>query len=120
MAFSESHGTTHVTVMDRFGMAVSVTSTVNLEWGCRYMDERTGIILNNELDDFSIPHTNNSFGLPPSIANFISPGKRPLSSSSPLILERDGQVVLALGAAGGSRIITAVADVFPSFNPSIQ
>lgn len=111
VAFAESHGTTHVTVMDRFGMAVSVTSTVNLEWGCRYMDERTGIILNNELDDFSIPHTNNSFGLPPSIANFISPGKRPLSSSSPLILERDGQVVLALGAAGGSRIITAVADM---------
>jgi gamma-glutamyltranspeptidase/glutathione hydrolase/leukotriene-C4 hydrolase len=109
---NDSHGTTHLTTMDGSGMAVSVTSTVNLEWGCRRMDPTTGIILNNELDDFSIPQQNNSFGLPPSPANYIEGGKRPLSSASPVILEdaRTGQVVLAAGAAGGSRIITAVAD----------
>lgn len=116
LSLSESHGTTHVTAMDGSGMAVSVTSTVNLEWGCRYMDDHTGIILNNELDDFSTPNANNSFGIPPSPANFIEPGKRPLSSASPLILERDGQIVLVIGAAGGSRIITAVAEVSSSYS----
>lgn len=107
----DQHGTTHLTTMDGNEMTVSVTSTVNLEWGCRYMDEETGIILNNELDDFSVPNQNNSFGLLPSAANYIAPLKRPLSSSSPVILERDGKVFLAVGAAGGSRIITAVADM---------
>lgn len=92
-------------------MVASATSTVNLEWGCRYMDSESGIIINNELDDFSIPHANNSFGLPPSRANFIAPLKRPLSSAAPAIFEKDGSVVLAVGGAGGSRIITAVAQV---------
>lgn len=92
-------------------MVVSATSTVNLEWGCKKMCPVTGIILNNEVDDFSIPVANNSFGLPPSSANFIFGGKRPLSSAAPVILERDGKVLLALGGAGGSRIITSVAEV---------
>lgn len=95
--------------MDR-NLTVAVTSTVNLEWGCRHMDPATGVILNNELDDFSIPHRKNSFGLPPSEVNYIKPGKRPLSSSAPVILEHQGQVLLTVGAAGGSRIITAVAE----------
>ncbi len=90
---------------------VSATSTVNLEWGLGIMDERTGIIYNNEMDDFSIPKAENYFQLPPSEANFIEPNKRPLSSSCPLILLRHGKPFMALGGAGGSRIISAVLQV---------
>lgn len=105
------HGTSHVTVMDRDGLVVSATSTVNLEWGCRVMDPITGIILNSQMDDFSLPGKSNAFNLPPTSANFIAEGKRPLSSACPVIVEdvEDGEVVLAAGGAGGSRIISAVA-----------
>ncbi len=106
-----SNGTTHLTAVDRHGTVASVTSTINLEWGCKHMDKATGIILNNELDDFSIPNVRNSFGLPPSRTNYAAAGKRPLSSATPVILERDGQVLMALGGAGGSRITTAVVEV---------
>lgn len=88
---------------------IAATSTINLEWGCRRMDPVTGVALNNQLDDFSIPHRNNSFGLPASKVNYIGPGKRPLSSSAPIILEYRGKVLLTIGAAGGSHIITSVA-----------
>jgi gamma-glutamyltranspeptidase / glutathione hydrolase len=73
------------------------------------MVPETGIIMNNEMDDFSIPNANNSFGFVPSPANFIRPGKRPLSSMSPLIIEFEvnGTLHSVLGGAGGSRIITA-------------
>lgn len=73
------------------------------------MVPETGIIMNNEMNDFSVPNTNNSFGFIPSPANFIRPGKRPLSSMSPLIVEFEGNRTLhsVLGGAGGSRIITA-------------
>jgi len=106
----EAHdkGTAHVSVLTR-DMAVSVTSTVNLEWGCGYLDGKTGIVLNNEMDDYSTPYQNNSFGLVPSPRNYIEPGKRPLSSSTPVIVRKNGKTVLVIGAAGGSRIITATA-----------
>jgi len=74
------------------------------------MVPETGIIMNNEMNDFSIPNSTNAFGFVPSPANFIRPGKRPLSSMSPLIIEFEGSRTLyaVLGGAGGSRIITAV------------
>ncbi|THU77431.1 gamma-glutamyltranspeptidase [Dendrothele bispora CBS 962.96] len=95
------HGTSHVATMDSDGMAVSLTTTVNLIWGSQVMTE-DGIILNG-------PGQTNSFGFPASPINFISPGKRPQSSISSSIAEdlSTGQLLMATGAAGGSRIITA-------------
>ncbi|KAF9374942.1 hypothetical protein BGX21_003989 [Mortierella sp. AD011] len=104
----ETHGTTHMSTVDRDNMAVALTSTVNLVFGSKLLDPKTGIILNDEMDDFSIPGTPNYFGLRPSPYNYPEPGKRPLSSCVPTIVERDGQFELALGGSGGSRIITSV------------
>ncbi|EFO98317.1 hypothetical protein CRE_20981 [Caenorhabditis remanei] len=78
------HGTTHVSIIDALGNAVSVTSTINLYLGALVSSESTGILWNNEMDDFSTPGHPNFFGFPPSPANFIRPGKRPMSSQSPL------------------------------------
>ncbi|TPX50255.1 hypothetical protein SeMB42_g01391 [Synchytrium endobioticum] len=106
----ETHGTAHISVYSSKGDAVSVTSTVNLPFGAQLMNRATGIILNNEMDDFSIPSTENGgsqYGMPPSPYNYITPGKRPLSSSTPTIIERSGRVEMVLGASGGSHIITA-------------
>lgn len=103
----KDHGTTHVSVLDSEGMAVSATCTVNLEFGSKIMDPVTGIILNNEMDDFSIPGTPNQFSLPPSPSNYPEPGKRPVSSSTPVIFERNGRVVMIAGGTGGSRIISS-------------
>ncbi|KAK7437861.1 hypothetical protein VKT23_018298 [Stygiomarasmius scandens] len=102
------NGTSHVAAMDSNGMAVSLTTTVNLIWGSRVMTE-DGIILNDEMDDFSSPGQTNSFGFAASPINFIRPGKRPQSSISSSIVEdlETGQLIMATGAAGGSRIITA-------------
>ncbi|KAF9970083.1 hypothetical protein BGZ65_011406, partial [Modicella reniformis] len=104
----DNHGTTHLSTVDNASMAVALTSTVNLIFGSKLMDPKTGIILNDEMDDFSIPGTPNSFGLYPSPFNYPEPGKRPLSSCVPTIVERDGAFELALGGSGGSRILTAV------------
>ncbi|KAF9365630.1 hypothetical protein BGX34_009165 [Mortierella sp. NVP85] len=104
----ENHGTTHVSTVDRDDMAVALTSTVNLVFGSKLMDPKTGVILNDEMDDFSIPGTPNAFGLHPSPFNYPEPGKRPLSSCVPTIVERDGKFELALGGSGGSRILTSV------------
>ena len=101
------HGTTHVSVIDAEGMGVSATCTVNLEFGSKLMDGATGIILNNEMDDFSIPNHSNQFSLPPSPSNYIKPGKRPMSSSTPVILLRNGRVQMIVGGTGGSRIISS-------------
>ncbi|KAJ2776581.1 hypothetical protein H4R18_005602 [Coemansia javaensis] len=106
-----NHGTTHLSVLDEDGMAVSLTSTINLEFGSRIMDPATGIILNDEMDDFSTTNEKNGFGLRPSPNNKIVPRKRPLSSTSATIVETDGQVDLVLGGSGGSRILTAVLQV---------
>lgn len=90
-------------------MAVSLTSTVNLLFGSLLMEPMTGIIMNNEMNDFSFPNGKNPFGLSPSPANFIRPGKRPLSSMSPFIVEfaANRTLYLVIGATGGTRIITA-------------
>ncbi|KAJ2725324.1 hypothetical protein GGI07_001332 [Coemansia sp. Benny D115] len=106
-----NHGTTHLSVLDSDDMAVAVTSTVNLEFGSRIMDPATGIILNDEMDDFSTTNQTNGFGLRPSPNNKIVPGKRPLSSTSATIVERDGKVEFVIGGSGGSRILTAVLQV---------
>ena len=89
-------------------MSVSLTTTINLLFGSRVMVPETGVIMNNQMNDFSIPHASNAFGYIPSPANFIRPGKRPLSSMSPIIVESaNGKLYASVGAAGGSRIITA-------------
>jgi gamma-glutamyltranspeptidase/glutathione hydrolase/leukotriene-C4 hydrolase len=85
---------------------------MTLRFGAYFGGNTTGIIYNNEMDDFSVPSESNMYGLPPSPSNFIKPGKRPMSSMSPIIVvDEDDDVRLVLGASGGSRIITGVAAV---------
>ncbi|OMJ09418.1 Gamma-glutamyltranspeptidase 1 [Smittium culicis] len=105
------HGTTHLSVIDKDGLAVSLTSTINHYFGSSVMDPITGVIFNNQMDDFSIPGVKNAFGLPYSKNNNIISGKRPLSSMSPTIVEKDGYVEFILGASGGKRILTAITQV---------
>ncbi|KAI0107756.1 gamma-glutamyltransferase 1 [Nemania sp. FL0031] len=101
-------GTSHIVAADKSGLAVSVTTTVNLLFGSQLMVPETGVIMNDEMNDFSIPGSSNAFGYIPSPANYIRPGKRPLSSISPIIVENpDGTLYFVIGAAGGSRIITS-------------
>ncbi|KAI0180719.1 gamma-glutamyltranspeptidase [Hypoxylon sp. FL1284] len=108
----EHHGTSHVSTADASGMAVSSTTTVNLLFGSLLMVPETGVVLNDEMNDFSIPGVRNEFGYAPSPANFVRAGKRPLSSITPVIVERPGALLAAaVGAAGGSRIISATAQV---------
>ncbi|KKO99232.1 hypothetical protein THAR02_08661 [Trichoderma harzianum] len=108
----ENHGTSHIVAADKSGMAVSLTTTVNLLFGAHIVEPETGIILNNEMNDFSIPGVSNEFGFAPSVANYIRPGKRPLSSITPIIAAfPNGTLYAAIGAAGGSRIISATAQV---------
>ncbi|KAG0199328.1 hypothetical protein BGX28_007379 [Mortierella sp. GBA30] len=104
----DNHGTTHLSTVDKDDMAVTLTSTVNLLFGSKLLDPQSGVILNDEMDDFSIPGQANAFGLLPSPYNYPEPGKRPLSSCVPTIVERNGKFEMALGGSGGSRIITAV------------
>ncbi|KAI1262816.1 gamma-glutamyltranspeptidase [Xylariaceae sp. FL1019] len=104
----ETPGTSHVVTADKSGMAISLTTTINLIFGSQVMVPETGVIMNDEMNDFSIPGSSNAFGYVPSPANFIRPGKRPLSSISPTIVETpEGKLYLVIGSAGGSRIITA-------------
>ncbi|KAI4859265.1 gamma-glutamyltranspeptidase [Hypoxylon rubiginosum] len=104
----ETPGTSHVVTADKSGMAISLTTTVNLLFGSQLIVPETGVIMNDEMNDFSIPDSSNAFGYIPSPANFIRPGKRPLSSISPTIVETpDGKLYFVIGSAGGSRIITA-------------
>ncbi|KAI8373067.1 gamma-glutamyltransferase [Radiomyces spectabilis] len=107
----ESPGTMHLSVVDRDDGAVALTSTVNLLFGSRVMDPVTGVVLNDEMDDFSIPSVPNAFGLYPSYHNYAAPGKRPLSSTTPTIIELDNRFEMALGGSGGSQIVTASLDV---------
>lgn len=105
---TEPKGTSHFLVVDANGGAVSMTTTVNLIFGSLVYDNETGVILNDEMDDFSMPGTSNAFNLTPSIYNFIGPGKRPLSLTTPTIIKKNGEFFMLIGAAGGSRIVTAV------------
>ncbi|KAF2197770.1 gamma-glutamyltranspeptidase [Delitschia confertaspora ATCC 74209] len=105
----ETPGTSHIVTADHTGLSITLTTTINLLFGSRLVVPETGVIMNNEMNDFSIPNTTNAFGYIPSPANFIRPGKRPLSSISPMIVTHlgNGTLFATIGAAGGSRIITA-------------
>ncbi len=105
-------GTTHFSVIDADGNGVACTETVNLTFGSYVVVPETGLLLNDEMDDFAArPGTPNAFGLVQSEAAAIGPGRRPLSSMTPTLLVRDGKAVLAVGASGGPRIITATLQV---------
>jgi gamma-glutamyltranspeptidase / glutathione hydrolase len=108
----EGDNTTHFSVVDSAGNAVSNTYTLNFNYGLGLVAEGTGVLLNNELDDFTAaPGASNAFGLVGFEANLPGPGKRPLSSMSPTIVLKDGKPVLVTGSPGGSRIISAVLQV---------
>ncbi|KAL1640316.1 hypothetical protein SLS58_006989 [Diplodia intermedia] len=104
----ETPGTSHVVTADKSGMAISLTTTINLLFGSQLMVPETGVIMNDEMNDFSIPGASNAFGYIPSPVNYVRPGKRPLSSIAPVIIEYpNGTLYISVGAAGGSRIITS-------------
>ena len=124
----EDGGTAHMSILSPAGDAVSVTSTINTLYGSKvvivgfcvslkssgvqFMSPSTGIILNNQMDDFSYPNIINAYGVRPSESNMVAPGKRPVSSMSPTILvDTDNRVTAVVGASGGTKIITAVAQV---------
>jgi len=108
----EGSNTTHYSVVDSAGNAVSNTYTLNFSYGVGLVADGTGVLLNNELDDFTAaPGASNAYGLVGFEANLPGPGKRPLSSMSPTIVLKDGKPVLVTGSPGGSRIISAVLQV---------
>jgi gamma-glutamyltranspeptidase/glutathione hydrolase len=105
----EGSNTTHYSIVDKWGNAVSVTYTLNDWFGAKVTAAHTGVLLNDEMDDFTAKVSEaNLYGLVQSEANAIAPGKRPLSSMSPTIVTKDGKPVMVLGTPGGSRIITTV------------
>ena len=105
---AEKGGTTHFSVIDRSGNAVACTQSVNTRFGSKLLVPRTGVVLNNEMDDFAIhPEVGNVYGLIGNDANSLKPRKRPLSSMAPTIILRGNRPELVVGAAGGPRIITA-------------
>ncbi|OFZ11632.1 MAG: gamma-glutamyltransferase [Bdellovibrionales bacterium RBG_16_40_8] len=109
---TESKQTTHLSVMDKFGNAVAMTFTLNGDFGSGVASENFGIMLNNEMDDFTTnPGEPNMFGLVQGQGNMVAPGKRPLSSMSPTLVEKNGKIIMALGAPGGPRIISSVIQV---------
>jgi gamma-glutamyltranspeptidase/glutathione hydrolase len=111
-AVLRDHGTSHLSVMDRAGNAVACTTTINTGFGALVVADGTGIILNNEMDDFSAqPGVPNVYGLVGDAANAIAPGKRPLSSMSPVIVTRKGRAVLVAGGSGGPLIISGTLQV---------
>ncbi|WP_339470039.1 MULTISPECIES: gamma-glutamyltransferase [unclassified Pseudomonas] len=104
----EGNNTTHYSIVDKWGNAVSVTYTLNDWFGAGVMASKTGVILNDEMDDFTVKvGVPNMYGLVQGEANAIAPGKAPLSSMSPTIVTKDGKTVMVVGTPGGSRIITA-------------
>ncbi len=111
--FGRQKHTTHLTTADQEGNVVAMTQTVNTSFGCKMIVPGTGVILNNEMDDFSIaPGVRNAFGLVGSAANAVAAGKRPLSSMSPtIVLDPSGKPTLTCGVAGGPKIITTVLQV---------
>jgi gamma-glutamyltranspeptidase/glutathione hydrolase len=121
----ESMETTHYSAMDKLGNTVGITTTINLSYGNKKIVDGAGFLLNNEMDDFaSSPGSQNAFGLIGYEANSIKPAKRPLSSMSPtIVLAPEGEPLMTIGAAGGSRIITTVLQVIISVvdhNLSVQ
>jgi len=109
----ESFETTHISIVDKDGMAVSCTTTLNSNYGSKVIVDGYGFFLNNEMDDFSAkPGVPNQFGLIGAEANAIAPHKRMLSSMTPTIVEKNGKLFMVLGTPGGSTIITSVFQVF--------
>lgn len=107
--YVEDHGTAHLSLIAPNGDAVSVTSTINQYFGSKILSPSTGIVLNDEMDDFSSPNITNSFELPPTPMNRIRPGKRPMSSMTPIILvDGNGDAQLVLGGNGGTMITSGV------------
>lgn len=104
----EDHGTSHFNIVDRDRNVISMTSTVNYPFGAKVLSKSTGILMNDEMGDFSLP----SSDTPPEKANFIQPYKRPMSSMTPSIIMKDGQFLAALGGSGGIKIITTTIQVF--------
>jgi gamma-glutamyltranspeptidase/glutathione hydrolase len=121
---SESNETTHYSIVDPFGNAVSVTTTLNGAYGSKLYNEELGFFFNNEMDDFSAKAgVANSYGLIGANANAIAPEKRMLSSMTPTIVEKDEQLFMVLGSPGGSTIITSVLQTILNvyeFNMSMQ
>ncbi|RZC50078.1 hypothetical protein C5167_018515 [Papaver somniferum] len=108
----DDHGTTHFCIVDADRNAVSMTSTINSYFGAGLLSPSTGIVLNNEMDDFSAPTEISKNRLPPAPSNFVAPNKRPLSSMTPIIVLKDNQLAGVVGASGGLFIIPAVIQVF--------
>ena len=109
ITLSESNETTHYSIIDQFGNAVSVTTTLNGAYGSKLFSDELGFFFNNQMDDFSAkPNVPNSYGLIGAEANSIAPQKRMLSSMTPTIIEKKGKLFMVLGAPGGSTIITSV------------
>ncbi|KAF8400911.1 hypothetical protein HHK36_014214 [Tetracentron sinense] len=106
------HGTSHFCIVDADRNAVSMTTTVNYYFGAGILSPSTGIVLNNEMNDFSTPTENSPDKFPPTPANFIQPNKRPLSSMTPIIILKDNQLAGVIGGSGGIYIIPAVVQVF--------
>ena len=119
--YLNDHGTSHFSVVDQYGNAVAMTTSVNTNFGSHVRSPSTGILFSNTMDDFSKPDRPNHYGLKPSVSNYIQPMKRPLSSVSPTMVFRHdanrrtndglGDLVLVIGASGGPKIITAVLQV---------
>lgn len=108
---ARDQGTTHLCVIDSDGMAVALTTTVNLAFGSRVVVDSLDVLLNDEIDDFSLGLSGNNFGLANATPNSLAPGRRPVSSMTPTIVLRDGRPVLVAGASGGPRISTATTQV---------
>ena len=122
--FNESEETTHYSIVDKFGNAVSVTTTLNGNYGSKLFPSDLGFFLNNEMDDFSIkPGSPNMYGLIGGEINSIEPNKRMLSSMTPTIVEKNNKLFLVLGSPGGPTIITSVLQTIlnsEEFNFSID
>jgi gamma-glutamyltranspeptidase len=117
--YLEDRGTSHFSVMDNQGNAVSITSSINNYFGSGILASRSGVLLNSQMDDFATPGRPNHFGMEPAESNMIEPGKKPLSSMSPTLIfhsRKDstslGEIFMALGASGGPKIISATLQTF--------
>jgi gamma-glutamyltranspeptidase / glutathione hydrolase / leukotriene-C4 hydrolase len=111
----EDHGTAHISILAPNGDAISATGTINYILGSLRIS-KTGIILNDEMDDFSTPGKKNIYGIPPSPTNLIQPNKRPMSSMAPsIVINPNGDVDLVIGSAGGSRITTSIAHTLVNY-----
>lgn len=124
ITISESHETTHYSIVDAFGNAIAATTTLNGAFGSKLYSDELGFFFNNQMDDFSAkPGVPNSYGLMGAEANAIAPAKRMLSSMTPTIVEKNGKLFLLLGTPGGSTIITSVLQTILNireFNMGVQ